>query len=138
MRVAGHQRVDVLRAPGRRSARRSSSIASIEPLGRGARVEPQIGRDLIVAAARGVQPAAGVADLVDQPRLDVHVDVLERFVPRQLAARELLLDAPQPVDDRRRRRPREIRPCAREHLARARSSRRRRAAAAGDRTRPTR
>ena len=67
------------------------------------RVQPQIGRDLIVAAARGVQAAAGVADLVDQPRLDVHVHVLERVVPRQLAAREL---APRrgadPSRDRRR------------------------------------
>ena len=55
-----------------------------------ARVEPQVGRDLIVAAARGVQPAARVADLLGQPRLDVHVDVLERCVPRQLAGREPL------------------------------------------------
>ena len=42
--------------------------------------EPEIGGDLVVAAARGVQPAAGVADARDQARLDVHMDVLQRRI----------------------------------------------------------
>src|SRR6185503_15549875 len=66
-----------------------------------ARIQPQIGRDLVVAAARCVQPAARVADLLDQPRLDVHVHVLERRVPRQLPSREPPGHAPEPARDRR-------------------------------------
>ena len=40
--------------------------------------EPEIGRHLVVARARRVQPPGGVADQLLQPRLDVHVDVFER------------------------------------------------------------
>ena len=40
--------------------------------------QPEIRRHLVVAASRRVQPAGGLADQLLQPRLDVHVDVLER------------------------------------------------------------
>ena len=42
--------------------------------------QAEIGRDLVVAAARGVEPPGDRADLVGQPRLGQHVDVLEREV----------------------------------------------------------
>ena len=99
VRVAGNERVDV--RAGLDDERPPQPIDGVdEALGRGDRVQPQIGRDLIVATAPGVEPAAGVADLVDEPRLDVHVDVLERLVPGQLAGREPSLDAAEPVHDR--------------------------------------
>ncbi len=52
----------------------------IEPVDRVAHPQAEIGRHLVVAAARGVQPLAGLADALGQPRLDVHVDVFERLV----------------------------------------------------------
>ncbi len=42
--------------------------------------EPEIGRDLVVARARGVQPPGGRPDQLRQPALDVHVNVFERAV----------------------------------------------------------
>ena len=42
--------------------------------------EAKIGGDLVVAAAGGVQAAAGIADAVGQARLDIHVDVFQRLV----------------------------------------------------------
>ena len=76
------------RAPARRARarsavdrRRSARAACV------ARVEPQIGRDLIVAAARrcaAARPASPIE--LGQPRLDVHVHVLELRVERELAA----------------------------------------------------
>jgi hypothetical protein len=41
----------------------------------GAQPEPQVGRDLVVARARGVQPFAGFADERGQPALDVEMHV---------------------------------------------------------------
>lgn len=92
VRVARHQRVDMgARLDEQRAAQLVDQIDQL--LGRADRIQPQIGRDLIIATACGVEPAAGIADLIDQARLDVHVDVLERVVPGQRTARELLLDA---------------------------------------------
>jgi hypothetical protein len=54
--------------------------------------EAEVGRDLVVAAARGVQAAAGLADVFGEPRLDVHVDVLERGVEREAAGLDLVRD----------------------------------------------
>ncbi len=61
--------------------------------------EAEIGRHLVVAAARGVQPLAGLADTLGQPRLDVHVNVLERLLEGELAALDLRRDAFQPGAD---------------------------------------
>ena len=99
VRVTGHQRLDVIARL--REQRAAKLVDAIDQTLRGrARVEPQVGRDLIVAAACGVEAATGIADLVDEPRLDVHVHVLERVVPRELSRREPRLDAPQAVRDR--------------------------------------
>jgi hypothetical protein len=57
--------------------------------GRGARVEAQVGRHLVVPAAGGVQATPGLADERRQPALHIHVDVFQRRVERQLAARQL-------------------------------------------------
>ena len=50
-------------------------------------IEPEIGRDLIVARTRGVQPSRGGADQLAEPALDIHVNVLERAleIERSLA-----------------------------------------------------
>ena len=47
--------------------------------------QPEIGRHLIVARARGMQPAGRLADQLGQPALHVHVDVFERPLERELA-----------------------------------------------------
>jgi len=44
---------------------------------------------LIVARARGVQPPGRGADQLGQPRLDVHVDVLELHPEGEGAGRDL-------------------------------------------------
>ncbi len=41
-------------------------------------VEPEIGRDLVVARTRGVQPSRRGSDQLAEPALDIHVNVLER------------------------------------------------------------
>ena len=42
--------------------------------------EPEIGRHLIVARARGMQPSGRRADQFREPALDIHMDVFERAV----------------------------------------------------------
>jgi hypothetical protein len=61
----------------------------VEAVDRVAHPQAEIGRHLVVAAARGVQPLAGLADALGQPRLDVHVDVFERLGERERAALDL-------------------------------------------------
>ena len=73
------------------------TVGAIE---RVAHPKAQVGRDLVVARARGVQLAAGIADQLGEPRLDVHMDVLERGAERELARLDLALDALEAGDDR--------------------------------------
>ena len=54
--------------------------------------QAHVERDLVVARARGVQAAAGRADDVGQPLLDVEMDVLELGRELELAALDLGLD----------------------------------------------
>ena len=54
--------------------------------------QPQVGRDLVVAAAAGVQLAADVADPVDQGPLDVHVDVFQVLAELELAGGDFPAD----------------------------------------------
>ena len=51
--------------------------------------QPEIGRHLVVARARGVQPAGGRADQLAEPALDVHVDVFQRPLEGELAGLDL-------------------------------------------------
>jgi len=60
-----------------------------KPVDRIAHPQAHIQRHLVVARPPGVQALAGIADRGRQPRLDVHVDVLERLVEGEVA----LLDA---------------------------------------------
>ena len=48
--------------------------------------QPEIGRHLVVARARGVQPAGRLADQLGEPALHVHVDVFERALNENLPA----------------------------------------------------
>jgi hypothetical protein len=72
----------------------------VQPVDRVAHPKPKIRRHLVVAAARGVQPAAGLTDAFGQPGLDVHVDVFECHVEREASALDLVRDRPQPAADR--------------------------------------
>ena len=51
--------------------------------------EPEVGRHLVVARARGMQPAGRRPDQLGEPALHVHVDVLERAIEAELAALHL-------------------------------------------------
>ena len=59
--------------------------------------EPQIGRNLIVAAASGVQLAADVPQPVDQGSLDVHVHVFELDAELEFALLNLAANLFQPL-----------------------------------------
>ena len=58
-----------------------------------------VGDDLVVAAAAGVQLAADVAEPLDQGPLDVRVDVFELDGERELAALDLAGDGVEGGDD---------------------------------------
>ncbi len=64
-----------------------------------AQPQPHVGRDLIVAGAPGVKLLAGDADIGGERRLDVHVDVLEPDLPREVAPLDALANSGQPCDD---------------------------------------
>ena len=59
----------------------------IDLVDRVADIEPEIGRDLIVARTGGVQPSRRRPDQLAEPALDIHVNVLERAleIERSLA-----------------------------------------------------
>ena len=54
--------------------------------------QAEVGGDLVVAAACGVQAAAGLADAIGEAGLDVHVNVFERGVEREAAGLDLVCD----------------------------------------------
>ena len=64
-----------------------------------AQVEARGGGDLIIARTPGVQLLAGIADPLDQPMLDVHVQVFQVHPPLKLAGLDLFADLPQAGDD---------------------------------------
>ena len=51
--------------------------------------QTEVGGDLVVARARGVQPAGGGADQLGQAALDIHVNVLKRALEREAALADL-------------------------------------------------
>ena len=90
--------------PASRSARPTKARCRSRSRADGASIcvadpEPQVGRDLVVAAAAGVELAADVADAVDQRPLDVHVDVFQLVAEREVAGGDLLADLLQAGDD---------------------------------------
>ena len=82
VREARHHRVGMLeRAIDQRAlVVRKRRVDAVDGV---AHPELEIGRDLVVARARGVQPAGGSADQLGQPALDIHVNVLERTLERE-------------------------------------------------------
>ena len=61
--------------------------------------ELEVGRHLVVARARGVKPARGVADQLLEPRLDMRVDVLQRARKRERSGGDFRRDRVQARDD---------------------------------------
>ena len=61
----------------------------IDRVDRVAHPEPEIGRNLIVARARRVQPSRRLADQLGQPAFHVHMDVFERALEGELARLDL-------------------------------------------------
>ena len=51
--------------------------------------QPEIGRDLIIARARGMQPPRRRTDQLGEAALHVHMDVFERPLEFELAALDL-------------------------------------------------
>jgi hypothetical protein len=83
--IAGHDRAGVrLRQVDERAPQ--AGQASDERVDRPAQPQAQIGRDLVVARASGVQPLAGFPDQRREAMLDVEMDVLEVARPGKFAA----------------------------------------------------
>ena len=98
MRVARHDGVGVFAGRIYQACedRRQLPIHRVDAV---AQPQPHIGGDLIVARARRVQLLARFADEFGEPRLDVHVDVFERFAPDELAALDFAANARQAAHD---------------------------------------
>ena len=65
-------------------------------------VEAHVQGDLVVAGTSGVQPPGRRANEVVQAPLDVHVQVFESGIPREVATLDFLFDRPQSIYDGRR------------------------------------
>ena len=64
-----------------------------------AEVQPDVGGDLIVARAAGVQSLADVSNDLDEAGLDVHVHVFARHGPFECTVVDFLVNGVQAVDD---------------------------------------
>src|SRR5262249_48921238 len=62
-------------------------------------IETEIGRHLVVARARRVQPPGGRPDQFGEPRLDVHMNILERPLEAEPALLDLFQDVVEPAND---------------------------------------
>lgn len=65
-----------------------------------AQPEADIGGDLVVSGAAGVQLLAGIPNKLREPRLDVHVDVFARDRPGKFVAFDFARDHFQAAEDR--------------------------------------
>ena len=85
MGKAGHHRAGMLeRLVGERAlVGRERGIDRVDCV---AHPEAEIGRHLIIARARGMQPSGRRADHVGQPALDIHMNVFERALELNLPA----------------------------------------------------
>src|SRR5574337_1593178 len=94
----GHHGLDV---PRRELDQRALQVgqARIDAVDLAAQPQPDVGRDLVVAAAPGVQPLARVADELRQPGLDVQVHILEFELPLEAAGLDLARDLLQAAPD---------------------------------------
>ena len=88
---ARHDGVGVLLGQvGQRAAQRLQQGDDV--VDRGAHVQADVGRDLVVARAAGVQALAGVAHQFGQALFDVQVDVFQVEQPFEAAGLDLALD----------------------------------------------
>ena len=99
VRVAGQDGVEVL-AGARREHPAQLEQAALGRRAGIAQIQGQVGGDLVVAAAPGVQAARRGPDPLAQSRLDVHVDVLERGIDREAPGLDLAADRLEPLSDR--------------------------------------
>ena len=72
----------------------------VQPVDRPAQPETKVRGDLVVPRPSGVELAGDRPDARDQRRLDVHVDVLERRVPGDLARLDVARQALETLDER--------------------------------------
>jgi len=94
MREAGHDRFGVL--PGEIEQRPlQTADERSDIVDRGADVQANVRRDLVVARARGVQPLSGIADEIRQSALDIEMHVFEIDRPLEGAAFDFLPDLSQ-------------------------------------------
>jgi hypothetical protein len=96
MRVAGHDRVAGVARDGRERLLEGGE-RGVLAVALGAQPEPEVERDLVVAAATGVELAADGADELGQPALDRHVDVFVAALEAERVRLELLADALEPA-----------------------------------------
>ena len=77
MREARHRQVEMRLRLARQGELQGGKrgVGSVDPV---AHPELEVGRHLVVARARGVQPPGGRADQLLEPALDVHVHVFQR------------------------------------------------------------
>ena len=99
VRERRHQRVAGRRRPAPRAPRRTRATAALQQRNAPAQIEPQVERHLLVARPAGVQPAAGVAEALDQQPLDEAVHVLVGAVDERRVGSPALED----IGERRRR-----------------------------------
>ena len=100
VRIPGHPAVQVLfRASEQRSLDVGDAVIHVaEDV---AEIEPLVQRDLVVAGAARMELAAHRARQLDEPPLDVHVDVFELLPEGERAAFELGADGLQPREQGR-------------------------------------
>ncbi len=61
--------------------------------------EAEIGRHLIIARARRVQPLAGLADALGKARFDIHVNIFKVLREGEIPGLDIAGDPMQPVTD---------------------------------------
>ncbi len=98
VRVGRQDRVDMVYRPAEKHGLKSGQ-RHVLPLYDATQVQTHVGHDLVVAAARRVNPGAGVADYLGQPSLDCHVHVLVTIARHKLACIDLAADGGKAVLD---------------------------------------
>src|SRR5262249_35049202 len=98
VRVAGQDDVAVSLG-GVEQRRLQVEQKTVHPIDGVARPQPDVGDDLVVAAAAGVQLAADVAEFLDEGAFDVRVDVFEFDGEGEVAALDAAGDLVEGGDD---------------------------------------
>jgi len=101
VRVSGHDGVDLIRSP-REQGLSEPAQGQVQLIEQIEGEQPKIERDLIVAAARGVQLPRKGADAVPKDGLDHAVHVLVSRGPRECAVPQIARDGLETTNDRAR------------------------------------